>query len=104
MYFFLSYSREKSFMEISYSDEKSFRIWVKDENCNKLDVRFALPHSIPMCGLVSFPGSGNTWLRRLIEASTGLFTGSLYDDTELFMRGLYYVNIVLNIFRTFFTL
>ena len=30
--------------------------------------------------LWSFPGSGNTWLRALLEATTGLSTGSVYHD------------------------
>lgn len=34
--------------------------------------------------LTSFHGSGNTWTRLLIEASTGIYTGSIYPlDTEL---------------------
>jgi hypothetical protein len=33
--------------------------------------------------LYSFPGSGNTWCRQLIEYSTGIYTGSLYDDQSL---------------------
>jgi hypothetical protein len=27
------------------------------------------------CALVSYPGSGNTWLRYLVEATSGIFTG-----------------------------
>ena len=30
--------------------------------------------------LWSFPGSGNTWTRSLLEATTGLLTGSVYND------------------------
>ena len=37
--------------------------------------------------LVSTPGSGNTWLRYLLEKSTGFFTGSRYTDVELFWGG-----------------
>lgn len=33
--------------------------------------------------LYSFPGSGNTWLRLLIDWSTGIYTGSFYDDKDL---------------------
>jgi hypothetical protein len=33
--------------------------------------------------LYSFPGSGNTWCRLLIEYSTRIYTGSLYDDQNL---------------------
>lgn len=34
--------------------------------------------------LWSFPGSGNTWARLLIEHATGIYTGSLYTDPSLF--------------------
>mmetsp|Transcript_54175 Transcript_54175/g.69618 ORF Transcript_54175/g.69618 Transcript_54175/m.69618 type:complete len:1738 (+) Transcript_54175:104-5317(+) len=33
--------------------------------------------------LASFPGSGNTWVRLLLEYSTGYFTGSIYNDLAL---------------------
>ena len=33
--------------------------------------------------LYTFPGSGNTWVRLLIEFSTGILTGSVYDDKRL---------------------
>jgi len=34
--------------------------------------------------LLSFPGSGNTWLRILIDCATGIYTGSIYSDTTLY--------------------
>ena len=33
--------------------------------------------------LLSFPGSGNTWTRLLIEVSTGIYTGDIYTDHSL---------------------
>ena len=33
--------------------------------------------------LYTFPGSGNTWSRLLIEYSTGVLTGSVYNDQSL---------------------
>ena len=38
--------------------------------------------------LVSFPGSGNTWTRLLIEEVTGYYTGSVYSDKNLYNGGL----------------
>ena len=35
------------------------------------NLRFAKKGSLPKHGLVSFPRSGNTWIRYLIEAATG---------------------------------
>ena len=37
--------------------------------------------------LASFPGSGNTWLRYLLQQVTGIFTGSVYDDLYLKNNG-----------------
>lgn len=37
----------------------------------------------PIVALVSFPGSGNSWVRHILEQSTGIFTGSIYCDSTL---------------------
>jgi len=37
--------------------------------------------------LASYPGSGNTWVRGLIQAATGLCTGGVYCDTTLRANG-----------------
>jgi hypothetical protein len=34
--------------------------------------------------LYSFPGSGNTWLRLLLDWSTNVYSGSVYNDKSLF--------------------
>ena len=39
-------------------------------------------------GLVSFPGSGNSWVRQLLETSTGVYTGSIYDDKSYVTAGM----------------
>lgn len=46
------------------------------------DERRALPHAKPPL-LLTFPGSGNTWFRMLIEMGTGFLTSSIYNDTAL---------------------
>lgn len=33
--------------------------------------------------LLSFPGSGNTWTRLLVEIATGIYTGDIYTDHSL---------------------
>jgi hypothetical protein len=38
-------------------------------------------------GLTSFPGSGNTWLRYLLQQATGIYTGSVYKDYGLLKSG-----------------
>ena len=45
--------------------------------------RTFLDRKSPIVGLVSAPGSGNTWLRHLLEQATGIFTGSVYCDSSL---------------------
>ena len=44
---------------------------------------------LPIVGLASYPSSGNTWLRYLIEGATGYFTGSMYNDVAIAHKGYY---------------
>ena len=41
----------------------------------------------PRVGIVSFPGSGNTWVRYLLQQMTGILTGSVYEDGDLKRNG-----------------
>ncbi|KAF8766844.1 WSCD family member GA21586-like [Argiope bruennichi] len=41
----------------------------------------------PMIALASFPGSGNTWIRFLVQQATGILTGSVYRDYSLKRNG-----------------
>ena len=50
------------------------------KNCSERTFRG--PNS-PLVALVSFHGSGNTWLRYMIEQATGYFSGSIYCDSVL---------------------
>ncbi|CAH1802203.1 unnamed protein product [Owenia fusiformis] len=43
--------------------------------------------TLPLTTLTSFPGSGNTWVRHLIQQLTGIYTGSVYYDKGLEKRG-----------------
>lgn len=45
--------------------------------------RSFLNRNSPIVALISFPGSGNTWLRHLLEQATGIYTGSIYCDRSL---------------------
>ena len=51
-----------------------------DKQCHK---RTFLGKRQPLTALVSFHGSGNTWVRYLLEQATGFFTGSIYCDGVL---------------------
>ena len=48
-------------------------------SCSRLSSVRLLPGSLPVRALVSYPGSGNTWMRDLVEAATGLHTGNERD-------------------------
>ena len=39
-------------------------------------------------GLLSYPGSGNSWVRQLLETSTGVYTGSVFCDYEYIKAGM----------------
>ena len=45
--------------------------------------RFAEGGGGPVVALASFHGSGNTWVRHLLEQASGVFTGSIYCDQSL---------------------
>ena len=74
--------------QISWNDTGPQHVlWPDDEHCSQFVTRFAAGHSLPTRALVSYPGSGNTWLRYLIEAATGVFTGSIYNDKVILASG-----------------
>ena len=50
-------------------------------------VQFGAEGSFPLTSLSSYPRSGNTWVRYLIEEYTGYYTGSIYNDNNLFHGG-----------------
>eukprot|EP00099_Drosophila_melanogaster_P017116 NP_573021.1 uncharacterized protein Dmel_CG9164, isoform D [Drosophila melanogaster] len=51
------------------------------------DVSAALQSLPALTALASFPGSGNTWLRYLLQQATGILTGSIYKDYGLLKTG-----------------
>ena len=61
--------------------------WPSDERCGNLATIFSNKNPLHLVSLASFPNSGNTWLRYLIEGATGIFTGSFYDDVGLIKKG-----------------
>ena len=66
-----------------------FRFSAENNNiswCNGKSLTFQKPPG-QIIGLISYPKSGNTWLRHLIQQSTGLLTGSFYDSTLLQRNG-----------------
>ena len=72
---------------------KVYKTLAEDERCEPL--RF-LPKNLKhiRTDLVSFPGSGNTWARHVIEQASGIYSGSIYEDKTLFSTGLCSVSLV----------
>ncbi|XP_065348218.1 sialate:O-sulfotransferase 2-like [Cloeon dipterum] len=68
---------------------RTFIPWPNSVECGHYGVHFVEKKSLPMAALVSFPGSGNTWVRYLMETSSGVFTGSVYTDRQILTRGFY---------------
>ena len=42
----------------------------------------------PSVALVSYPGSGNSWVRQLLESATGIYTGAKYCDMAYVRTGM----------------
>ena len=56
------------------------------KNCTWPDLKVLNPPG-PRTGLVSRPGSGNTWVRHLLQLATGIQTGSVYHERKLKLGG-----------------
>ncbi|KAK3874889.1 hypothetical protein Pcinc_020207 [Petrolisthes cinctipes] len=64
-------------------------LWETDDPgspCMEYLVRFS--KGLPEVQLMSFPGSGNSWTRYLLEASTGIFTGSVFNGHRIYKTGM----------------
>ena len=81
-----------SFRGLKYLDHTSLSRYYRCHSTSKYqtndsikwcDERVFLKNKSPLVALVSFHGSGNTWLRYLLEQASGIFTGSIYCDEVL---------------------
>ena len=63
------------------------KFWPSEATCDQFMTRFSVRHSLPTRALVSYPGSGNTWIRYLIEAASGVYTGSIFRDKSILAAG-----------------
>ena len=66
---------------------RSFIPWFWDKECERYKISFNAKKSLPLVALASFPRSGNTWMRHLIERFTGIFTGSFYRTISIEIKG-----------------
>ena len=62
-------------------------LWNGDSNCTRHQVHLLKKGSEPEPGaFVSFPGSGNSWIRSLLMGITGVYVTSVYTDEAIFFR------------------
>jgi len=54
-------------LEFKFGRKETHWPWVEDLNCAHFKISFVRPCSLPKIALSTFPGSGNTWIRYLIE-------------------------------------
>ena len=54
------------------------------QHCKNMSFKSSGPSVI----LGSFPGSGNSWVRQLLESATGIYTGAVYCDTAYVEAGM----------------
>ena len=64
--------------------KSSISIPPSHQHCKKMSFR----SSGPTVALGSFPGSGNSWVRQLLESATGVYTGALYCDGSYIEAGM----------------
>ena len=59
------------------------------ESLNCSNINFATLNTFsPPIILYSYPGSGNTWVRHMLEITSGYYTGSIYADRRIFSSGM----------------
>lgn len=75
-------------LPVTWNDKRVWQPWASDppgSPCFNYTTRFTVKQ--PQVWLLSFPCSGNTWTRYLLESASGIFTGSIYRDTGLVKGG-----------------
>ena len=66
------------------SVKSSIQVPPSHQYCKKMSFR----RSGPVVALGSFPGSGNSWVRQLLESATGIYTGAMYCDGSYIGAGM----------------
>jgi hypothetical protein len=84
----------ETFPKFSSSSNKNLQLHHDQHSTLKLDSSSTISDnknefndSEKAIALASFPGSGNTWLRYLLQQATGIYTGSVYKDYGLLKSG-----------------
>ena len=69
---------------ISILQNNPARIPPSHQHCKMMSFK----NSGPVVALGSFPGSGNSWVRQLLESATGIYTGAVYCDKSYIEKGM----------------
>jgi len=56
-----------------------------EQDC-RANTRLGHEGEFPLVMLTSIQGSGNTWTRQLLESATGIYTGSIYNETRIYQE------------------
>ena len=81
------FSKNFWFTKDKYHVYEPFQPQTNIKSDPKNNCSITLGENLAKIPLISFPGSGNTWLRHLIEEISGVFTGSVYNDGRLYDQG-----------------
>ena len=68
------------------SSTQIYRTLAEDKKCKPISF-LPINNQLKRAGIISFPGSGNTWIRHLIEQATGIYTGSVYHGHKFYNTG-----------------
>lgn len=74
-------------LDVIWAVGKETHLWPNVSGCQQFVTKFVKLGSLPSRALASYPGSGNTWLRYLLEGATGIFTGSVYNAASILKAG-----------------
>ncbi|XP_037075993.1 uncharacterized protein LOC119097063, partial [Pollicipes pollicipes] len=61
--------------------------WLPDPQCRHFVTKFARDNCLEVVRLASFPRSGNTWTRFMLETATGLYTSSGGPNYIKYVKG-----------------
>jgi len=76
-----------------FSDvEGVFQIPKQQHTCKNMSFQ----NSGTPVALASYPGSGNSWVRQLLETSTGIYTGTMFCDNAYIRAGMIGEGVVSN--------
>ena len=76
-------NQEIKIMDEDETKESQLRAKIEQNAVDICQPLLGQPNQFNLIPLLSFPGSGNTWVRNLIEQATGYYTGSYYSDGKL---------------------